>query len=114
MFTVRSVTGLLELDERVERDLGVAQSFWIAIALTYLDFLEDREVRSNDWVYRDDIHGPLELFGGCIGLNHISSSLSYLVGCTRRNKLAIAVDWSDSGTGIYSTAEPHCTRVSMG
>jgi len=43
VLTVRSVTGLLELDERVERDLGVAQSFWIAIALTYLDFLEDRE-----------------------------------------------------------------------
>lgn len=50
VFTVRSITGLLELDEKVERDLGVAQSFWIAIALTYLDFLEDREVRSNDWV----------------------------------------------------------------
>ena len=46
MLTVRSVTGLLELDEGVERDLGVAPSFWIAIALTYLDFLEDREVRS--------------------------------------------------------------------
>lgn len=50
MFTVRSVTGLLELDEKVEREFGVAQSFWIAIALTYLDFLEDREVRSNDCV----------------------------------------------------------------
>ena len=47
VLTVRSVTGLLELGERVERDLGVAPSFWIAIALTYLDFLEDREVRSN-------------------------------------------------------------------
>jgi hypothetical protein len=47
VLTVRSVTGLLELEERVERDLGVAPSFWIAIALTYLDFLEDREVRSN-------------------------------------------------------------------
>lgn len=45
VLTVRSVTGLLELDEKVERDLGVAQSFWVAIALTYLDFLEDREVR---------------------------------------------------------------------
>jgi len=43
VFTVRSITGLLELDERVECDLGVAQSFWIAIGLTYLDFLEDRE-----------------------------------------------------------------------
>lgn len=43
---VRSVTGLIELDEQVESDLGVDQSFWIAIALTYLDFLEDREVRS--------------------------------------------------------------------
>jgi len=46
VLTVRSVTGLLELDERAECDLGVAPSFWIAIALTYLDFLEDREVRS--------------------------------------------------------------------
>lgn len=43
MLTVRSINGLLELDEKVECDLGVAQSFWIAIALTYLDFLEDRE-----------------------------------------------------------------------
>jgi len=43
VLTIRSVTGLLELDEQAERDLGVAQSFWIAIALTYLDFLEDRE-----------------------------------------------------------------------
>jgi len=46
VLTVRSVSGLLELDEKVECDLGVAPSFWIAIALTYLDFLEDREVRS--------------------------------------------------------------------
>lgn len=46
MLTARSVTGLLELDDGVERDLGVTQSFWIAVALTYLDFLEDREVRS--------------------------------------------------------------------
>ena len=49
VLTVRSVTGLLELDERVERDIGVAPSFWIAIALTYLDFLEDREVRSTQF-----------------------------------------------------------------
>ena len=46
VLTARSVTGLLELDESVERALGVAPSFWIAIALTYLDFLEDREVCS--------------------------------------------------------------------
>ena len=58
MFTARSITGLLELDERAERELGVAQSFWIAIALTYLDFLEDREVRPTDGVHRYDIHGP--------------------------------------------------------
>jgi len=45
VLTVGSVTGLLELDERVKPDLGVAQSFWIAIVLTYLDFFEDREVR---------------------------------------------------------------------
>jgi len=43
VLTVRSVTGLLELDEKAECELGVAPSFWIAIALTYLDFLEDRE-----------------------------------------------------------------------
>ena len=49
MLTVRSVTGLLELDESAECDLGVAPSFWIAVALTYLDFLEDREVRSTQF-----------------------------------------------------------------
>jgi len=68
VFTARSITGLLELDERAGCELGVAQSFWIAIALTYLDFLEDREVRSTDGVHQYNIHGHIELFGGRIGL----------------------------------------------
>ena len=44
MLTVGSVTGLLEIDRAEERVLGVDTSFWIAVALTYLEFLEEREV----------------------------------------------------------------------
>ena len=42
---VRRVTGVIEIDREEERFLGIEASFWIAVALTYLDFLEDREVR---------------------------------------------------------------------
>ena len=41
---MRSLTGLIELNQVEERTLGVDTSFWIAIALTYLEFLEEREV----------------------------------------------------------------------
>ena len=41
---VRSLTGMIEVDESEERALGVETSFWIAVALTYLEFLEEREV----------------------------------------------------------------------
>lgn len=44
ILTVGSVTGLLEIDRAEERILGVDTSFWIAVALTYLEFLEEREV----------------------------------------------------------------------
>jgi hypothetical protein len=43
VYTVRSVNGLIEIDQLEERSLGVQTSFWIAIALTYLQFLEERE-----------------------------------------------------------------------
>jgi hypothetical protein len=42
--TVRSLTGLIEIDDPEEQLLGVDTSFWIAIVLTYLEFLEEREV----------------------------------------------------------------------
>ena len=45
LLTIGSVTGLLEIDRAEERILGVDTSFWIAVALTYLEFLEEREVR---------------------------------------------------------------------
>lgn len=41
---VGSTFGILEVDRRRERELGVQPSFYIAIALTYLEFLEEREV----------------------------------------------------------------------
>lgn len=44
ILTVGSVTGLLEIDRAEERILGVDTSFWIAVGLTYLEFLEEREV----------------------------------------------------------------------
>ena len=45
LFQFRSASGLLELDRTEEELLGIDASFWIAVALTYLEFLEDREVR---------------------------------------------------------------------
>jgi len=44
LLTLRSLTGLIELNQIEEQTLGVDTSFWIAIALTYLEFLEEREV----------------------------------------------------------------------
>lgn len=43
VFTVGSFTGLIEITELEERMMGVDTSFWIAVALTYLEFLENRE-----------------------------------------------------------------------
>ncbi|PPR00820.1 hypothetical protein CVT26_012461 [Gymnopilus dilepis] len=46
VYTVRSLTGLIELDKAEMTNLGVDPAFWITVALTYLEFLEEREVRS--------------------------------------------------------------------
>ncbi|KIJ92534.1 hypothetical protein K443DRAFT_430070 [Laccaria amethystina LaAM-08-1] len=43
VLTVRSLTGLFEIDRAEERALGVDTSFWVAVGLTYLEFLEERE-----------------------------------------------------------------------
>lgn len=43
VMTVQSTTGLIEINRAEERMLGVETSFWIAICLTYLEFLEDKE-----------------------------------------------------------------------
>ncbi|KAJ3569133.1 hypothetical protein NP233_g5253 [Leucocoprinus birnbaumii] len=43
VLTVRSLTGLLEIEKAEEALLGVDTSFWVAVALTYLEFLEERE-----------------------------------------------------------------------
>lgn len=44
LLTAASVTGLLVIDRAEERMLGVETSFWVAVALAYWEFLEDREV----------------------------------------------------------------------
>ncbi|KAF9078285.1 hypothetical protein BDP27DRAFT_1251791 [Rhodocollybia butyracea] len=41
-FTVGSLNGVLQMDRLEAEMLGVDPSFWVAVALTYLDFLEDR------------------------------------------------------------------------
>ena len=38
-----SSTGLLEIDVGIERELGVDRSFWVSVALAYMDYLVDRE-----------------------------------------------------------------------
>ena len=42
--TARSMSGFLEIDQAEESLLGVDASFWVTVALTYLDFLNDRGV----------------------------------------------------------------------
>jgi len=53
VLTVRSLTGLIEMDRAEESYLGVDTSFWIAVALTYLEFLEEREVSCQKLVLAD-------------------------------------------------------------
>ncbi|KAF8532246.1 hypothetical protein JB92DRAFT_2843499 [Gautieria morchelliformis] len=36
-------TGLLEINKGIERQLGVAPGFWVAVALAYLEFLTERD-----------------------------------------------------------------------
>ncbi|KAI0798181.1 hypothetical protein C8Q75DRAFT_870928 [Abortiporus biennis] len=43
VWTVRSTTGIIELDTKYIQSLGVDTSFYIACALTYLEFLSERE-----------------------------------------------------------------------
>jgi len=43
LLTLASVTGVLEINRAEERILGIDTSFWIAVALAYWEFLEDRE-----------------------------------------------------------------------
>jgi len=43
ILTVRSITGLLEINQVGEKLMGVQTSFWVAVALTYLEFLEERD-----------------------------------------------------------------------
>jgi hypothetical protein len=44
-FHVASTTGVIELDTTMAHALGVNPSFWVTVALAYLEYLEDREVR---------------------------------------------------------------------
>ncbi|KAK0213727.1 hypothetical protein IW262DRAFT_327248 [Armillaria fumosa] len=43
VYSVASFTGIIEIDKAEERLVGVDTSFWIAVALTYLEFLAERE-----------------------------------------------------------------------
>ncbi|KAI0632744.1 hypothetical protein C8Q77DRAFT_841363 [Trametes polyzona] len=43
VWTARCSSGLIELDERQVRVLGVEPAFYVAVALTYLEFLQERE-----------------------------------------------------------------------
>lgn len=47
VWTARCSSGLIELDEGQCRVLGVDPVFYVAVALTYLEFLEEREVSSS-------------------------------------------------------------------
>ena len=44
VWTAGSTHGLLEVDQGRERELGIQPSFYVAVALTYLEFLTEREV----------------------------------------------------------------------
>ncbi|KAG6826596.1 hypothetical protein H0H92_015213 [Tricholoma furcatifolium] len=43
ILTVGTFNGLIEFEKAEEQLLGVETSFWVAVALTYLEFLEERE-----------------------------------------------------------------------
>jgi len=43
LLSVHAITGLLEIDQSTARLMGVQASFWVAVALTYLEFLQERE-----------------------------------------------------------------------
>ncbi|KAI0728810.1 hypothetical protein C8Q72DRAFT_832089 [Fomitopsis betulina] len=51
VWTANSVTGGIEIDMKLVRSLGVETSFYLAVALTYLDFVSDREVSCPRVVY---------------------------------------------------------------
>ena len=38
-------TGLLEINKGLERQMGIDPAFWVAVALAYLEFLTERDVR---------------------------------------------------------------------
>ncbi|KAL5479051.1 hypothetical protein ACEPAI_2339 [Sanghuangporus weigelae] len=42
-WSLGSFSGLLEIDIAMERELGVDRSFWVTVALTYMEFLLERE-----------------------------------------------------------------------
>lgn len=43
LWTLGSSTGLMEIDTALERETGVDRSFWVCIALAYMEFLTERE-----------------------------------------------------------------------
>ncbi|TFK97584.1 hypothetical protein BDV98DRAFT_574304 [Pterulicium gracile] len=43
VFTVRTLHGILELDQGEAREMSVDPAFWIAVGLAFLGFLEERE-----------------------------------------------------------------------
>lgn len=51
VLTFGSFTGLIEIDAVEEKMLGVDRSFWIAVSLTYLEFLENREVSESTCLF---------------------------------------------------------------
>jgi hypothetical protein len=68
--TMGSIKGMLEFNQEKERAYGVETSFWIAIALCYLDFLSEREV--SIMIHYASLCALLrshsELLSRCIGL----------------------------------------------
>jgi len=43
LWTFGSSTGLMEIDVALEREAGVNRSFWVCLALAYMEFLTERE-----------------------------------------------------------------------
>lgn len=46
VWNFHSTTGLVEIDIEMEREMGIERSFWVTVALTYMEFLTEREVCS--------------------------------------------------------------------
>lgn len=76
-------SGTIELDHGVARCLGVEPSWWIAVALAYIEFLQERDVSSPPPL--SSLNGFLIIFSGILGSRWRLISASRVLNSTYNN-----------------------------